>query len=126
MSERLNCPFCNSDNVSDGEILTVRDGDSYKQSQCMDCGATGPEALVDGPDYGDVAAIAAWNRRAPTASAGEVTDAMVATALLAFDARAIYTVGGRVLNMSDAMRAALAASPQHGATPPSDGRGEGE
>jgi Lar family restriction alleviation protein len=66
----LPCPFCGSDNVSDGENLIESEAlgvgrVTCKQSECLNCGACGPLSQpVKGPDYGDVAAIAAWNRRA--------------------------------------------------------------
>lgn len=64
------CPFCGSRDISHGEMLTEKlGGTCVTQSQCLGCGAFGPEAIVDGPDYGDALAIAAWNRR--TASPAE-------------------------------------------------------
>lgn len=70
------CPFCGSADISDGEMLTEKDDKTrVSQSQCRGCGAFGPEAITDGPDYGDVRAIAAWNRRTPqpvTPAGGEV------------------------------------------------------
>jgi Lar family restriction alleviation protein len=68
--ESLPCPFCGSRNVSDGENLIEAEAHgvgkvTVKQSECLNCGACGPLSKpVNGPDYGDVAAIAAWNRRA--------------------------------------------------------------
>ncbi|WP_343724882.1 Lar family restriction alleviation protein [Herbaspirillum huttiense] len=65
--QALHCPFCGGSKISDGEILTaLPSGASYKQSECQDCGAIGPAANLDAGeiDYGDVKAIAAWNRRA--------------------------------------------------------------
>jgi Lar family restriction alleviation protein len=63
------CPFCGSDNISDGEMLSsdADGGNRAVQSECLDCGAVGPKGwLADGEiDYGCVKAIAAWNRRAP-------------------------------------------------------------
>lgn len=69
----LRCPFCGSDNVSDGESLIFSESHgAVKQSECMNCGACGPlSEPVSGPDYGDVAAITAWNRRAPSALLAE-------------------------------------------------------
>lgn len=57
------CPFCGSQDVSNGEILTEMDGKTFVQSECQGCGAAGPRAMVDGPDYGASKAIAAWNKR---------------------------------------------------------------
>ena len=62
----LPCPFCGGVDISDGEALTQHtNGMITTQSQCLTCGAFGAEAqLADGEiDYGDVKAIAAWNRR---------------------------------------------------------------
>lgn len=68
--EQACCPFCGSDDISAGEVLTSNDcGGHSTQSECQSCGALGPRAfLSEGEaDYGDVKAIAAWNRRsAPT------------------------------------------------------------
>lgn len=64
--ETAPCPFCGSKDISDGEVLTeYPNGMQTKQSMCNSCKALGPEgALADGEiDYGDVKAIAAWNRR---------------------------------------------------------------
>lgn len=66
---QLPCPFCGSSNISAGEVSTDYAGGhgaQCTQSRCDDCGALGPEAdLINGEvDYGDVKAIAAWNRRA--------------------------------------------------------------
>lgn len=99
---RQNCPFCGSADISDGEALTEKpDGTRVTQSQCQGCGAFGPEAITDGPDYGDVRAIEAWNRRARShaawqdgeqcrAASGDdvVTDEMVADACQAYRALA--------------------------------------
>lgn len=60
----LPCPFCGSSLVSDGEVLSEVDGKTFTQSECQACRSLGPMAETDGPDYGDVRAIAAWNRRA--------------------------------------------------------------
>lgn len=79
-SESAACPFCGSTNISSGEVLTssgVKGGvNAVTQSQCMECGAVGPEAeLAEGDaDYGCVKSIAAWNRRAAL-STREQTDA---------------------------------------------------
>jgi Lar family restriction alleviation protein len=68
------CPFCGSSDISDGESLTwKRDGSRVTQSQCRGCGAFGPEAVTDGPDYGSVRAITAWNRR-PTPAPGALPE----------------------------------------------------
>lgn len=67
MSELLPCPFCGGENISAGETLTTDiAGETVTQSVCMDCGAAGSgTALADGEiDYGDLKAIAAWNKRA--------------------------------------------------------------
>jgi Lar family restriction alleviation protein len=67
--EVLPCPFCGSRVISDGENLIEAEAHGVgrvtcKQSECLNCGACGPLSQpVTGPDYGDVAAIAAWNRR---------------------------------------------------------------
>lgn len=62
------CPFCGSADISDGEVWTATEesDDTKTQSMCNGCGALGPEATLAGetPDYGDLAAIEAWNRRA--------------------------------------------------------------
>lgn len=69
MIETLPCPFCGSLNISDGENLIEAEAHGVgrvtcKQSECLNCGACGPLSKpVHGPDYGDVAAITAWNRR---------------------------------------------------------------
>lgn len=62
----LSCPFCKSEDISDGEILTqgllsVR----YVQSECQNCGAIGPKAYLGATeiDYGDDKARNAWNMR---------------------------------------------------------------
>jgi hypothetical protein len=68
----LPCPFCGSDDISEGEVLTIGGaGGTVTQSMCNTCGALGPEArLPEGEvDYGDVRATAAWNRRVRDASA---------------------------------------------------------
>lgn len=65
----LVCPFCGGSHISDGESMTqgVINGKvvTTVQSMCEDCGACGPVAYldIDEVDYGDVKAIAAWNRR---------------------------------------------------------------
>lgn len=71
---QLPCPFCGSSNISAGEVSTDYAGGhgaQCTQSRCDDCGALGPEAdLTNGEvDYGDVKAIAAWNRRSTPAQA---------------------------------------------------------
>jgi len=63
-NQSLPCPFCGSSLISDGEVFLEDDGKTYVQSECQSCRALGPRAETDGPDYGDVRAIAAWNRRA--------------------------------------------------------------
>ena len=65
-TEQLPCPFCDSSNISAGEVLTEINANDYAQSECQGCGALGPRAWLapDEVDYGDVRAIAAWNRRA--------------------------------------------------------------
>jgi Lar family restriction alleviation protein len=71
------CPFCGSRNISDGEVSTTDiAGETVVQSMCEDCGACGPGAALDAGeiDYGDVKAIAAWNRRAAQPASGEVAD----------------------------------------------------
>jgi hypothetical protein len=71
----LNCPFCGSEHISMGEILSFRDaGETVTKSMCEGCGACGPGAVLgpDEVDYGDVKATAAWNSRTapvPAASA---------------------------------------------------------
>ena len=64
--KQLKCPFCGSNKISAGEVLTTYGaGQTAAQSMCDDCGALGPEArLPEGDaDYGDVRAVEAWNRR---------------------------------------------------------------
>lgn len=73
------CPFCGSEDVSEGEVLTdTPSGGTVTQSMCKGCGALGPEAkLPPGDvDFGDVRATAAWNRRAapPVAAPGASID----------------------------------------------------
>jgi hypothetical protein len=60
------CPFCGGTNISAGEVAGQGlVNDDCTQTACMDCGALGPEAPLDGgPDYGDELSSAAWNRRA--------------------------------------------------------------
>lgn len=62
------CPFCGSADISAGEVWTTTEesDDTKTQSMCNGCGALGPEATLVGetPDYGDLAATEAWNRRA--------------------------------------------------------------
>jgi hypothetical protein len=60
------CPFCGGNNISAGEVAGQGlVNDDCTQTACMDCGALGPEAPLDGgPDYGDELSSAAWNRRA--------------------------------------------------------------
>lgn len=64
------CPFCGSNDISDGEILSGDvDGNvsvQFVQSECLHCGAIGPRgSLFPGQiDYGCKVAIAAWNQRA--------------------------------------------------------------
>lgn len=72
VADALLCPFCGSNDISDGEVLMEVNGKTFAQSECQGCGALGPRGETDGPDYGDERAIAAWNRRAtlPTQSAG--------------------------------------------------------
>jgi hypothetical protein len=79
VAEPLNCPFCGSTNVSDGEVLSSDPdgGNLATQSECMDCGAIGPKAHLsrDEIDYGSVKSIEAWNTRAPSHAEGALTDA---------------------------------------------------
>lgn len=62
-----NCPFCGSNNISQGEVLGKNlDGTFYGQHGCLDCGAYGPEVPVEDPsllppDY--TAMDAAWDKR---------------------------------------------------------------
>lgn len=65
----LACPFCGSNNISTGEMLSQGDDGDYAQSMCRNCEALGPAAkLIDGdPDYGDTKSTEAWNRRAKAA-----------------------------------------------------------
>jgi hypothetical protein len=65
--EILPCPFCGSKDISHGEVLTeYPSGLITKQSMCCKCKSLGAEAVMnpDEVDYGDVKAIAAWNKRA--------------------------------------------------------------
>jgi hypothetical protein len=65
------CPFCGSADISEGEVLSEHPiGTITTQSQCMGCGALGPNALLtDGEvDYGSVKSTAAWNTRAQSGS----------------------------------------------------------
>lgn len=57
----LHCPFCGSSLISDGEVLSEVNGNTFAQSECLECGALGPKGETVGPDYGDERAIAAWN-----------------------------------------------------------------
>jgi hypothetical protein len=92
--KQLSCPFYGSENISSGEILfTDIAGESVTQSMCEDFGALGPGACLatDEVDYGDVKAIAAWNRRAPSIpqpqsllSDEEIKDVMCKTTLRGF------------------------------------------
>lgn len=70
MSDTLPCPFCDSTDISDGEVLTEKpSGMTVTQSMCQGCGALGPEApLAEGEvDYGSIKATEAWNRRSDAA-----------------------------------------------------------
>lgn len=73
--EQKPCPFCGSENISAGEASTTdRAGETVTQSVCMDCGACGPGAALgpDEVDYGDVKAVAAWNRRPLSATIKDI------------------------------------------------------
>lgn len=73
------CPFCGSTDISEGEVLTEKpNGKFTTQSMCRGCGALGPEAEVDGPDYGSKHANEAWNRRTDRLEASQVNDESVA------------------------------------------------
>lgn len=76
--EALECPFCGSNEISDGEILTgdPSSGLAHTQSECQSCGAIGPRANLDAGevDYGCVKAIAAWNHRATPGTESEDAD----------------------------------------------------
>lgn len=81
----LACPFCGSHNISTGEVSTTDvAGETVVQSMCMDCGAMGPGAALDNGevDYGDVKAIAAWNRRAITQPAAAPAPAAAPSSML--------------------------------------------
>jgi len=75
------CPFCGSDNISTGECLTdLGEGRRSSQSQCLNCGALGPDGILekdDGPDYGSDKARASWNRRTPPSAQSVEPVAMV-------------------------------------------------
>ena len=61
----LPCPFCGSDDISEGEALSQKDGKYYKQTGCNDCGALGPIKAANVNDiYDDGSASKAWNTRA--------------------------------------------------------------
>jgi hypothetical protein len=71
--ETLPCPFCGSEDISDGEALTSDpDGVTYTQSECQNCGALGPKGFLEPGevDYGDAKARAAWSRRPATTEGG--------------------------------------------------------
>jgi Lar family restriction alleviation protein len=96
------CPFCGSTEISDGEMLTEKDdGSRVTQSQCRGCGAFGPEAVTDGPDYGGVRAITAWNRRArPTPAPGALPEFPEPAAILERTWRGSWFVGADQLDAS--------------------------
>lgn len=58
--ELLSCPFCGGEAHIDGTSWTTRDGKDQAWATCRKCGTYGPSSTD---------AVAAWNRRAPTALA---------------------------------------------------------
>lgn len=62
MAELASCPFCDGTNCS----LSLRAG-AWKFAYCPDCLTEGPATNNDSD------AIAAWNRRAPTAEQADIT-----------------------------------------------------
>lgn len=58
--ELLPCPFCGGEAHIDGTSWTTRDGKDQAWATCRKCGTYGPSSTD---------AVAAWNRRAPTALA---------------------------------------------------------
>jgi hypothetical protein len=75
--EPLNCPFCGSEYAkSIGRCI-----------ECRTCGASGPEAIQGSELITLDDAVAAWNRRTPTAPEPvKVTEAMVDRAVATFEA----------------------------------------
>lgn len=60
------CPFCGSTNISFGEILGKHvNEEEFRQSQCLDCGACGPETEhTQSAAVNEINDRKAWNRRA--------------------------------------------------------------
>ncbi len=68
MSEALKpCPFCGAD------IAQLREGSDLMWGYCLECRADGPPSLKTG---GNSSAIAAWNRRAPSVTRGQIAAAI--------------------------------------------------
>ena len=56
----LCCPYCGSDDISSGEVMGKHaDGEFFKQTACLNCGASGPESN----SKHDVDADELWNKR---------------------------------------------------------------
>ena len=71
-NDLLCCPFCGSDDVSSGEVMGKHnDGEFFKQTGCLNCGAAGPESK----SKHDVDADAEWNRRTGTKLTEKMIDA---------------------------------------------------
>lgn len=67
------CPFCASLKISPGEVLPSGGWLHAVQAECLNCGATGPTAMLDENEPDAAAkAIEAWNRRAATKQGAEL------------------------------------------------------
>ena len=56
------CPFCGSNEISEGESMLKKDGRYHKQNGCTNCGAFGPITVVN-DIRNNTRANKAWNWR---------------------------------------------------------------
>ena len=145
IKELAACPFCGGADVTLDGIPENMIADCCDVSvRCLDCGAVGPSMLYDQSEETDdptPEAIEAWNRRAPSASMGRVTDARCIEAaawgilLVRFynpepemyaSLDAFYSAIRNTDHWHDALAEAKAALDAALDSPPDHGGGEGE